>query len=792
MTADAASALPYPGDDPASLASISETLGICSHELTYLNQSLSRTKADLADAWIADAATMCNADIGKLTTLLPSGSKRLADAGTAVETYRTTLLAVRKEIDALRAEWSTASAKLDGDELNYGQANRFGQANEMTPEEISSRKSSLAQDAATQRNALADITQRYQGQVTKANGAAEICSHALKNASQGDTSYQGSTLTTQTLDQSLGLNQFGVLHDVEAHEKAVKLADELKNDPSKAHDVATQAEFYKDDPVFATSFYAELGPDKSQMLPSLIAQTGEPNAYGDVQLFSHLFGTAVTHASIDPGMKPVSDAFLQPAEDASTSWNRGVMAHFGSFPSSWLAQAADVNALNGMSGAQHGQGVPDWYHDMRNRPGAGELSPELANDSGALWLSDLGSNPTAARVAMENMGWDGGHYDVQTNIADIMHYGKDSGGSQLEYAHGYGSAFEAAVGADDEVDGKHSPDAITFSRGLFTTIGAEPDLVVPGAEDPFSKIAASYVQEMAAGQFTAEGISEPNPDHLVAGDNAAFAISPEYAKAFMAGFVDSPDATAVFDTAAGLAAHHAMLSGARMDMADLSGDTPFHFYDASQAYGGVAGAENAAAFEVVNEHVEDEEHAKELMRNVISVGVDMLPMGQLAEEGGAALVNGPLGKYGDYVGNHLINAADSWWDASKHTANMRLESDYSAAPNSEAELKELADNPRQVAIVSDYEHLSILKEAGWPGTDKIPAVLLGPDGQMKSAAAVMSDPAAAKAYYEFMGSHEASTFDGPGGEGNSVFEVTKNSGARFSQAYNQVANPPEE
>ena len=154
----------------------------------------------------------------------------------------------------------------------------------------------------------------------------------------------------------------------------------------------------------------------------------------------------------------------------------------------------------------------------------------------------------------------------------------------------------------------------------------------------------------------------------------AFAISNEYAKHFMKSFVGDETATTTFDTAAGLAAHHAMLAGASADAAGLSsGKTPHWFSEASGAYGSVAGSENAAQVEVVGKQVEDEEHAKELMKSVLSVGVDMLPMGKLAEDGGSAIVHigedfagTTAGDIATYAGSHLANASDSWWDASKH------------------------------------------------------------------------------------------------------------------------------
>jgi hypothetical protein len=567
---------------------------------------------------------------------------------------------------------------------------------------------------------------------------------------------------------------------------ARKYADELKNNHSldenwakDAHKVAGEIAPYLDDPYFSSAFYGELGPQLTQILPNMLYASGSHTAGEDLKTFSHAFGAAVSNANDDPGMKAVADQFLVPPREAATSWSRAAMASNGHFPPDWLAQAARANALDEF--AQHGA---DGFGGMGFRGGpAGSFPYDVGvpDDVVAAWTQDLGGNPVASREALATMGQPGADVHIhgdptaayQENIHKLVEYGKDDSTGSI--AHGYGAAFEAAAGADNETDGSHSPEAVTFAKALFNDMAHDSKDVPPIAAQNFAKIGGSYVQEMAAGH-NAEGdhVTDVGEHDRITGDNAAFDIPPEVAQSYMKTFAGNEEATKIFDSAAGQAAHHAMLAGAQSDVDLLKhGQSAYQFNHASEAYGSVAGAENSAAVAVVGKQVEDDEHAKEIMKGILSAGVDMIPAGKLAEAAGGA----------------FLKVSDSVWDAMKHTTNMGLEHAYGAPSGSAEQLAQLKDQGHEVAMVSDYERTAVLHEAGYPGTDKIPPELTDGRGHMLNVAQVMSDDNLKKSYYDYMNgaAHRA---EGTLGEGASVYDITRNAANSYIGGY-QKADKPE-
>ncbi len=799
---------PYPGDDPSVLLGIASDIVTAQSYVGHLATHVSTAKTDLAAAWQSEAADMANADLGVIAKALPSMATRLTDAATAVDEYQSVAFGVRYEVDHLRSEYTRLSTVLSGEQAQYGRAPRFGEANDMTPAQVKEYQATILADERRTQAQLDDLVTQYNQQIKKNNTAADVCSAALKS-SYTVTHYAGSTLTNDSLVTGFDLGNLQVAHFQAMHDLGVKLATELKNHnqldgswADLAHQLAQEAGPYADDPEFAAAFYATLGPQLSQSLPTYFTESGSKTVVEDLPIFTKMFSTAVSHAALEPGMATVMQAFTTHTKGRIDSWDRGVMCSNGPFPATFLAQAARANALDDIAN-------DDWDSDYR-----GHMTPPqwayqlgLSNDEIGLWTHDLSGNPDASRMALATMGSSSSDVTLPAdpsgayakNIHTLLAYSGEP--QDPDASAGIGEAFAAAAGADNEADGAHSVGAVNFAKALFTDLGHGDDVgaVQPSAAGSYAKIGASYVQEMAAGAgqlYAGEGVGDPNSSHLIPGDNAAFAVSNEFAKHFMKSFVGDETATATFDTAAGLAAHHAMLAGASADAAGLSsGKTPQWFSEASGAYGSVAGSENAAQVEVVGKQVEDEEHAQELMKSVLSLGVDMLPMGKLAEDGGSAILHigedfagTTAGDIARYAGSHLANASDSWWDASKHLTNMHLENVYGAAPDSQAQLDALNSAPHQVAMLSDYERLSVLKEANWPGTSNIPAGLVGSDGQLKSPGEVMSDPALAKQFYEYMGSKDAATYTGPGngGDGNSVYQETQNGSNGYIAGYQRA------
>ncbi len=145
----------------------------------------------------------------------------------------------------------------------------------------------------------------------------------------------------------------------------------------------------------------------------------------------------------------------------------------------------------------------------------------------------------------------------------------------------------------------------------------------------------------------------------------------------------------------------------------------------------------------------------------------------------------PAGKLAEDAGGVFLKISDSVWDAMKHGTNMGLEHVYGAEPGSQEQLDHLNDASYQTAMVGDYERTSILREAGYPGTDAIPSDLLTSDGQMINVATVMNDDHLRQEYYDFM--HDgANAGQGTLGHGASVYELAKNAAGRSDAAYQQA------
>ncbi len=766
MSGSAADAYPYPGDDPASIASVSQTLGICSNELTYLDQALTEVQSGLSDAWVADAATKCNADIATLIKFLPAGAAKLSAAAKAANTYHTTLVAVRNEVDNLRTQWTTLQGQLATDATNYTYQAEFNDT---------AAAAATIRDEKRLNGKVTELDRQYKAQVTKSNTAAETCGAALRAASGEWTDSPTGTRQTQSLDDVLGLGKLGVLHDITMHDLGVKYANELKNNHhldgdwgKQAHQIALQMAKYGTDPAFTTAFFAELGPELSQRLPTFLSQSGDPTAYADVQAYSKAFGVAVSNASIEPGMKPVMDAYTTAGGSDGSAWDRGVMTHFGTFPPAWIAQAADANALNGIAGRQEGKDVSGWYEDMRNRIGAPEI-PGIENNVAALWLSNVQSSPEASRLAIENMGWDGEHNDISTNVKSILDYAPQADSRDLSnvsaYNQAYGKVFEAAAGADDEVDGQHSIDASTFAAGMFNAFGKEDHPYTTGAEGSLATIAGSYVREMAAGVPVGDNSADtsalggedvvPVPgDNAYPGQNAAFAIPKELQEKFMAGFVGDPNATTTFDNAAGTQYHNALLAAARADAAAGPGHDEAMNHLA-RAYGTVGGTENHTTTEVVGEQDKAKQQSNEVMHQILSLGLDAIPGEKIAEK-----VPGLA------------------WDMAKHLGNLGLEAKF--GETDDPRFDALGEKSHEIALVQPYETLSILQEAGYPGTDKVPPSLLDPATHtMLPMNQVLDDPGKLTALQDYLNA----TKNDPANTRTSVFDKSNDVSGNYSGGF---------
>lgn len=764
---------PYPGDDPGTLSTVSAYIDGAHTNMSTFGTGLSAITKQLGGAWQSDASTKAQADLGLLTAMMPTIGTDLSSAKRAVDEYASALIPIRSQIDDLRTQYTQQSTILSGQQAEYGRAARFGEANDMTTSEIADYRQTIAGDETKTQSALSELQTSYNRLVTRANAAAQVCSAALKAGSTSQSYDGGSTLTTISLDQALNVGGLAILHQKQMQDLATKYAEELKKansgDGKEAaiyHQIALEAAQYANDPDFAATFYGDLGSQYTGLIPEILYSIGSKTAGSDLTVFSQLFGTAVSNQSADARMTAVANSFLNTPKVAVTSWDRAAMCSAGTFPSTWLAEAARYNAMDDL--AKNGsQGFGGFGY--RGEPNGVNFvqQVDLPGDVVAAWGQDLSHNPQASRDVLATMG-NGDPTNVTpgtgpaaiaaytANIHKLISYGA-SDTYPGDVAKSNGLMFEAASGADDETDGSHSLGATDFTQALFNDLGhGDGDKTQPIASDSYAKIAGSYVQELAAGSNMDGDTSGTNGMTVYAGQNPSFGVPPDLTKELMHTFVGDAGATQTFDNAAGTAAHQAMVAGARAD-AGSPAATASHFNDVSQAYGSVAGAENKATTDVVGERDESDAASQELVKNILSAGVDLIP------------------------GEKLIEAVPGTaWDIAKHMANIGLEHAYGATDDPRFDA--LQDTSHSIALVSEYDKLEILHEAGYPGTDQIPPALLDPTThQLLSPDKILNNQDLQQQFHDYL--------LGPGsvsdGSHVSIYEATENAAGRYQNGFDK-------
>ncbi len=271
---------PYPGDDPAALDGLSMSLDSAHTCMTTFNSSLNEVKGQLKGAWTGEVADKASADLVKIGKAVPDIAKRLNDGKTAVDTYRTVIVAVRKEVDNLRTQHAKLQTALQGEENQYSGSGAFGQANDMSDKALAGYRQGIINSEKKTQGDIAELDRQYKAQVTKSNHAAEACKSALKGT-YSSTSYQGSTLTTTGITSILGLDHLQAAHWAKMVQDAKGFENDVKNIndsnlPPEERDAKIRALVAKygldaADPDFATTVAKDEGQD---YFKQLLVQTG--------------------------------------------------------------------------------------------------------------------------------------------------------------------------------------------------------------------------------------------------------------------------------------------------------------------------------------------------------------------------------------------------------------------------------------------------------------------------------------------------------------------------------------
>jgi len=112
-TTDAVTALPYPGDDPASAAALAEGIQGGRGQLITLTEGIAAAQTSLHDAWRGADADAADREVAAPGTVGQAIVERLDSASTAVTTHHDDLVRIRTAIDGLREQWTSIAGKLD-------------------------------------------------------------------------------------------------------------------------------------------------------------------------------------------------------------------------------------------------------------------------------------------------------------------------------------------------------------------------------------------------------------------------------------------------------------------------------------------------------------------------------------------------------------------------------------------------------------------------------------------------------------------------------------------------------
>src|SRR6266566_1806832 len=263
----------------------------------------------------------------------------------------------------------------------------------------------------------------------------------------------------------------------------------------RAHQIALELASHQDDPAFTSAFYGTLGPQRTRIIPIYMTQSGSRTAAGDLKIYSHALGTALSAPYPAPGMDKVSSDFERASSNRPDAWNKGAMLAYAKVPGNWLGKVAGNNALDDFA--------KDPDQDFRGGGlDAGRLG--LPEDTAALFLEVVANSPESSRYALTTMGQHDHGHSLDENIHRFMSYSKAVGTGD-EIQESLGSALAAGSGVNDETMGHHSQAAADFAMATLTgqmiDAGVKADMAAGGTDSPGTQRVMSYLGSAAGLEY---------------------------------------------------------------------------------------------------------------------------------------------------------------------------------------------------------------------------------------------------------------------------------------------------
>lgn len=516
----------------------------------------------------------------------------------------------------------------------------------------------------------------------------------------------------------------------EAEEKGRELAEDLKNHNRTDEEYVEIAErtfrdlelLYGNDPDVLSAFYAELGPQHTQMLPSLLGASGETGT-ATLERISRTLGTAFHDTDPPDGFKDVQTTLTSEPDHMPNPvcWDRLALLQWGDFPPD---VTADIVKANGLDELDRSDGNVDW-----RMGGGSRMHLGLPDDLRALIFGALKNSPEATREAFR-------YQDMDKIVSNI--YG--DGNFNFELQQNFIEAMKAGAGVNDEQMGDHSAAAGSFALRFIKASASEenvPDLWV--TKQGLSDIAASYAPELIASSNIKDtdrsGFVIPDNVDIPAGLDPQFLISPEEVYKFLHGFgeqderFDPPvDYSESFDKAVGDLYNDSLLAAAEEMKKHPNSDA---WQDTLTIYGNLAGLQHAGMLDVRDDMDKADQARKDFIANILNKGVGYIPTPQ-----GFAL------KYGVKIGKYALGKViGAWRETDPETTRVAL----------------LEDAEVQASFLRDYQLLNALNEADYPGTNEIPTELLDGDGHLKAPDEIAKDADLIEAYQDWVDSTDGPT-----------------------------------
>jgi hypothetical protein len=441
----------------------------------------------------------------------------------------------------------------------------------------------------------------------------------------------------------------------------------------RAHEIALELAEHKDDPAFTSAFYGTLGPQRTKIIPTYMAQSGSQTAADDLKIYSHALGTALTAPYPAPGMDKIRSDFERHSDVRPDAWNKGAMLAYAKVPGNWLGKVARNNALDDFAA--------DPNQDFRGG-GLDAARLGLPEDTAALFLKVVSNSPESARYALTTMGQPDHGHSLDENIHRFLQYSK-SVGTGDEIQETLGPALASGSGVFDETMGHHSQAAADFAQRVIESVGKYAGDVNPIMGHSMAEIAGSWAPEIVIG-------SDPDNDRseVVPGLNPMFSLDTQDTYDFMKSFAHDDQTGQPFDEAMAELSQQMIDAGVKADMAAGGTDSP-GTQRVMSYLGSVAGLEYASRFEVRGDMDEQDKKIREFFGNIANIAINAAPVDPATIPGWIAW------QAFQFEGGNVI---DNWVEGG------------------DTRTDELENRRRQASLASNYLIAAKLMEHGYPMT----------------------------------------------------------------------------